>query len=128
MQPLEYHVLDQVVIHPFQAHGLVLHNLRDMVAGFIHRRIAKNYQRALASLRNQMQLRFQNRHTGSLGAYQGARNIETVFSEQLIEVISRYSSRDLRIFFSDQFGVLIPQFFQLLINFRLVTAAADNPS
>ena len=88
MHVLVAHFADQQMIHPLEPHRAEGQDIGDMVAGGVYVRVAEHDHATRLRTGHQLQLRFQNDDTGSLGADQRPRHVEALVLEQLVEVVT----------------------------------------
>src|SRR5205823_9744204 len=98
------------------------HSLHHMIGGAVNIFISKYQQRVRGGIRNETHCCFENHHASALRSNQGFRNIESVFSQEIIKVIARYPAWNIWIASANQIGILVAQCFQLSVN--LATAYA----
>ena len=122
--------LAQVVDHggfkAFEADGAELKNFGDMVGGLEGVRVTEAEQRAVLRTVDQVELGFENRYAGALGADERARDVESVFRQQLIEVVAGDAARNVGEFRADLRGVLVADVAQGGVDFGAAAALVND--
>jgi hypothetical protein len=103
------HVLHERVVHALEADGAVLADPRDVVPGPVHVLVAENGEHARRRAVNELELRLEHEHAGTLGAHERARHLETSLGQELVEVVTRDATGDVRVPAPDLRGVPIPE-------------------
>src|SRR4051812_5303692 len=96
-----------------------------MVAGLVGTRVAEDEQRARGWAVDQTHLRPQDRSHRSLGADDGARDVEALLRQQLVQVVAGDASRDVHVARPYLIGIPVTQIPQLLVDLTLPAAFLD---
>src|SRR3954470_21239253 len=115
-------VNNKLTIQRFQADAAAFPDLRDMVAGAKHIRIAEHKERPRGRAMHQVQSCFQHNDTGAFGPDESARDMKSVFWQQIIQVVPGDAARNLWVPFTHEPPVLVPKSFQARVN-----SSADSP-
>src|SRR5581483_3538358 len=107
VDPFSPRVLDKQVIHTLEADRPVSHDLRHAVGALVDVRIGNRQQHALLRTFDQSARRFEDGNAGTFASHQDARNIESVFWEQVIQVVPRDTARNIRITASHQLSIFL---------------------
>ena len=109
MNALLDHVVDQIIVQPFKADGLVFKNLCDVIAGGVNVRVAQHQQRARRRAVNQAHSRFENRHAGAFAANQRAGDMKAFLRQQPRQVVTRHAARNVGEARANQVAVAVAQ-------------------
>src|SRR5439155_23552978 len=64
--------------------------------------------------------------TRAFCSHERPRDVETVFGKQLVEVVARHASRNIRVFRTDQVRIAIPNPAQSAVNFAAASSRCDD--
>ncbi len=92
---------------PFQTDGLEGQYLRHVISGDEYVRKAKSHKSAVLRTVNQSQLGFQCNCTRSFSADERTSEVETIFRQQLIQVIPGHATGNSRVSSANSSGVLV---------------------
>src|SRR5947209_9254598 len=90
------HAFDEIGVEAFKADGLKGKDLRDVVRRDERIRESENHETPMLWSGFQLTFGLQDRDTGAFGANQRARNVESVFRQELVEVIAGDAPRNVR--------------------------------
>ena len=112
------YVVDQKIIEAFKADGFKFQNFRDVISRFINAWIAQNQEHSFGITEDEPDFGFQNRDAGALASHQGLCNVEApiLAGQQMVEVVTRNTARNLRISLLDQLAVFLAERFQPIID------------
>ncbi|MNX88355.1 hypothetical protein D3C86_1203230 [compost metagenome] len=127
VQPLHLHVVDEAVVHPFEADGPGVEDLEDVVARLVHAGVADNQEAPRRRARHQAQLGREDRDAGALGPDQRAGHVEAVLRQQLVEAVPADPARDLGEALADERGVAIAQRDQFAVDLGPGAAFGEDP-
>src|SRR5215471_17853390 len=96
MQALFAHILNQGQIEAFQGDRPVGHNLRNMVGGKKGIRKAKHQERTCRGTINETHGGLKYSYAGAFGADKRPCDVKAVFWQQLVEVVTRNATRNVR--------------------------------
>src|SRR6266705_2850017 len=119
-------VLDQQIINAFEPDRFMRHDVGDTISALINVGIRYDEQNALRRTFNQTARCLKHGRTRSFGADQRPRYMETVFRQQIVQVISGNPARDVGIALSNKIAVLVNDGFELSVNFASVSALSNN--
>ena len=97
-----------------------------MIACVVNVGITQDQQRAHRWVYNQLQRRFENESAGAFRSHQRARDIESVFGKQIVEIVTGNPTRNFRVTLPNEFPILIAQSAQLVIYFSAPPASLDD--
>ena len=86
--------------------GLCCHDFGDVIGALINVGIGDDEQHALRRTFDQAACGFENRGAGSFGADQGAGDVESVFGEQVVQVVAGDAAGNVGEFLADEIGVV----------------------
>src|SRR5579864_8866324 len=121
-----FHIVDEDLVHAFQADGTRLQNLWNMLCRLVDIPITKHQQAALFGPVHQPDLCPQGDDASALGTNQRARYMEAIFRQQLIQAVSGDSAGNFRIATADQISILIAQAAESGIDLTLTAAGANH--
>ena len=118
--------VDQHAVEAFEPDRLVVQDLRHGVCG--EERIGEAQHNELAVLRalHQPHGRFQHGHARGLGPDQGARNVEAILRQQLVEVVAGDATGNLREALTDKGCVGIAEALQSCVDCAGAPACGDR--
>ena len=125
-QMLTQHVVDHEAIEAFEADGLVLQHRGYVIGGDEGIGKAEHHQAAVLWAMFERAAGLQHGDARALGAHQRARYIESVFRQQLVQVVARDAAGDLGKALPDQVAVGIPDARHAGIDLAPSTAAGDD--
>ncbi len=120
------HIIDQPVVDPFERGGAIGHDLGHVITGRVDIRIAEHQERARGRTVDEPHRGLQDHHAAAFGAHQGARDVEAVLGQELIEGIARDPARDLRDALPYWICVAVAQLLQPLVDLPAPTAFRDD--
>ena len=100
-------VVDEKIVEAFEADGLVRQDFRDVVGALINVGIGDDEQHALGRTFDQAAGGFEDGGAGSFGADQSAGDVESVFGQQVIQVVAGDAAGDVGELLADEVGVLV---------------------
>ncbi len=125
-QLLAQHVVDQQAIEAFQTDRLVREHCWHVIGGNEGIGKAKRHQPSMLGAVLQHAVRLQHGDAGALRPDQCAGYVKPVLRQQLVEVVSGNSPRDLRKTLADELAVGIPNPGQAGIDLPPASAAGDD--
>src|SRR5439155_26740688 len=126
MNTLELHRFDQHVVDAFKANWSVFADFGDVIARLVNVRIAEHQQRARSWIVNQLEGRFENDHAGAFGSNQRARDVESIFGKQFVQIISGNTTRNFWKMLPDQLGVFVAKSEKFCIGLRAPVVARTD--
>jgi hypothetical protein len=121
------HVADEHVVDRLARHRLRRHHVRYVVGGLEDRLVAEDQQRTRRRPRRELHRRLRHDRARALGADEGARDLEALLRQQLVEVEPRHAARDLREALADAIGFAVTQRAQRCVDPALAVAARAKP-
>src|SRR5215467_10811791 len=97
-----------------------------MITGGINVRVAEHQERASGRAVDQANGCLEDRDTGTFCANQCPRNVESVFRQELIEVITRDAARNVGKALSDQMGIPVAQGLELSIDMTVPATCLND--
>ena len=122
------HEVDEQGVEAFEADRLVLQDEGNVVGR--DKGICKTqaHQHAARRAVHQAQGGFEHGDAGAFGADQGAGNVEAIFRQQFVQVVSGDAAWNFRETFADQRGVAVANFFQAGVDFSAASARLKDGS
>ena len=127
-QVLAEHVVDHQAVEAFQADGLVLEHCGHVVGGDEGIGKSQHHQPAMLRAMFKRAAGLQHGDARAFRAHQRAGYIESVFRQQLVQVVARDAAGNLGKPLPDQVAVGIPDAGQAGINLAPAAAAGDDGS
>jgi hypothetical protein len=126
VQVLGAHVIDEALVHAFEAERPIRAHERNGVAGGEDIGEADHDEHALGRAVHEPQPGFQHRDASAFAADQCAGDVESLFGQELVEIVAGDTARDLRIAGADQIGVAMAQFVELAIDLAVPPAGGND--
>src|SRR3984885_3336999 len=104
--------VDDDVVETFEADGAVFHDLRNVVSANANVGPSDYTQHARGRALHESAGGFENRRAGAFGADQRTRDVESIFGEQVIEVVTGDAARNVRILAADLVSVAVGELLQ----------------
>ncbi len=123
---LAMHVFDDVFLKRLETDGTKFADGRSVISSREQIRVADDQQRAMLGAVHQPRCGAENDDARAFRPDQRARHIETVFREQLIEVVTGHAPRDSRVPLPHQRRVAIAQIAQLPVNNAALTSFGND--
>ncbi len=99
---------------------------RDLFGGDENVRIAQSNQCPVLRTMNQPESGFEDGDASAFGTDEGARYMEAIFGEKLIQIIARHAPRNFRIARANQLAILIPNRPKLCVDVAAAVALSNN--
>ena len=96
MKTLDLHVFDEQGVDRLAGDRFELEDFGNVIASLINIGIAQNYKRAARRTPNQFYGCFQRHGAGAFSTYQRARHVESVFWQQVRQVVAGHAARNVR--------------------------------
>src|SRR6266478_9644744 len=118
--------VDHDVIETFEADGVMLHDLGDVVGAEIDIAPSDNEQHPRRRTLDQAASGFENRHTSTFGTDESARHVKAIFGEQVVEVVSGNAARNVGELATNLLSVAVGDGLEPCVDFRAAAAFADE--
>ena len=98
-------VIDEEVVEAFEADGMVRHDFGDVIGALENVGIGDYEEHSMLRAFDEAAGGFEDCGAGSFGADEGAGDVESVFGEEIVEVVAGDAAGDLGEFLADEIGV-----------------------
>ena len=119
-------VADQKIVEAFEADGLVRHDFGNVIGALINVGIGDDQQHALGRAFDQAARGFENGDAGAFGADQCASDMEAVFGQEVVQVVSGDAAGDVGETLADQIAVGGGDGLQLGVDFGAASAGSED--
>src|SRR5208283_432044 len=116
--------IDDDVVEPFQANRSMRHDLWNKVSTNVDVGPSDHEQHPRRGALDEPASRFENGGAGALGTNQRARNMETIFRQQVVEIVSGNATRNIGELAANLVAVAVGELFEARIDLGAASAVA----